>query len=214
MRITRPVWVGITAILAGSAVLGARLLWLEKRAWIAIEKPISLTQGRVQTVKFKSNLKSRYLIEIEVDRKIPFDTLNCLLGVEDIHPQSCTNTPSVLEASWVLWSQGVIAAQGSTASYRGGAWSENTIARQIGSFESEKGQQYTLELIVLADGSRLAVGDPRLKVAVRPSYYADYAYANIPYLVLGSALIVMGTIGIGVSIAKERDREKQIRDTR
>src|SRR5712692_6203125 len=106
MRITRTGGIGVGVIVAGLALYGGRLLWSETRTWVPVSMPISLRGGHVRTREFKVNLKALYIVEIEVEKKIPYETLNCLLGIEDINPDKCKNTASVVNVSWVLSSQG------------------------------------------------------------------------------------------------------------
>lgn len=204
MRITRTVGIGVIVIVAGLALYGGRFLWSQTRTWVPIRMPISLNGGHVRTREFKVNFKALYLVEVEVEKKIPYETLNCLLGVEDIYPDKCKNIPSVVNVSWVLSSRGTVVALGSSLDSKGGSWTKDTIARQIGSFQSENGRQYTLDVDVLADGSSLTEGNPRLKVEVHPMYYESVAFADIRFLLVTVVLIVIGTIMLVASILRER----------
>src|ERR1017187_4604775 len=144
MRITKTALVGVAVVFAGLAVLAGRMFWSRTRTWVLVDMPISLSEGRIRTPEFKTNLTAVYLIEIEVEKNMPFDTINCLLGIEsdNNHPDKCTNNPSVISASWILSRQGIVVARGSTAATTGGDWGTDTIARRIGSFKSEKGRMY------------------------------------------------------------------------
>jgi len=168
--------------------------------------PVSLSQGQIRIPEFTTNLKAQYIIEIEVQKKIPFDTLNCLLGVEPdhSHPEKCTNTPSVVNASWVLSSRGDAMARGSTAKDKLGSWGNDVISRQIGGFESERGRHYTLDVTFLGDGSPLAAGNPRLKVGAHPMYYESDAFADILFLVMTTILVLAGAIMLVVSTLRAR----------
>jgi hypothetical protein len=117
-----------------------------------------MSAGHIRTPEFKLNLDAIYLIEIAADqKKIPPDTLFCLLGYTQYDSQ-CPNTPSVVEASWVLSSDGQILANGSTTGSRsaGGSVEADGIGRAIGSFDGEDSRRYVLDVNVLADGSKLA----------------------------------------------------------
>jgi hypothetical protein len=213
MQITRTGRVGAIVIVIGLAVCGGWSLWSETRTCVPVSLPISLKSGHVRTQEFKVNLKAFYIIEIEADRKIPYKTLNCLLGVENIYPDRCKDTPSVVNVSWVLSSQGAVVALGSTLDSKGGSWTNDTIARQLGSFQSERGRRYTLDLNVLADGSSLDAGNPRLKIGVHPMYYEEAAFASIPVLLLTAVLIVIGTIMLVASTLRANRRSKQVAST-
>jgi hypothetical protein len=200
---------GVVVIVIGLALYGGWLFWSETRTWIPVSMPVSLKAGHVRTREFKVNLKSVYIVEIEVERKIAYETLNCLLGVGHSHSGGCENTPSVVNVSWVLSSEGAVVALGSTIESKGGSSTNNTISRQIGSFQSEKGRRYTLDINVLADGSSLAGGNPRLIVGVHPMYYESVAFAGISVLLVTVILIVIGTIMLVASTLRERRRSRQ-----
>jgi hypothetical protein len=206
MRITRIGWLGVALIIAGLAIVGGRSVWSKTRTWVPVDIPISLAEGQFRTPDFETNLKAQYIIEIKVQKKIPFDTLNCLLGVERDHSQSekCTNIPSAVNASWILSSQGTVVARGSTTETTGGDWEVDAIARQIGSFRADKGHRYTLDINVLTDGSSLAVGNPRLKVEVHPSYYEGSAFGDISFVLAAVGLILAGIIMFTASTLRAR----------
>jgi hypothetical protein len=207
MRITRTGWLGVTLVIVGLSIFGARAVWSKTRTWALVDTPISLSEHQVLTSDFKSNLKALYVIEIEVEKKnIPFETLNCLLGMENTHLENCRNVSSVVIVSWVLSSQGVTVAHGSTEDARGGDWGGDTIARQVGSFSADKGRHYTLDIKVLTDGSRLAVGNPRLKVGAHPSYYEGSAFEDVPFALAAGGLLLAGIIMFTVSSLRARQR--------
>ena len=192
--------VGLGLILTGIAALCVSALWSETRTWVPVDVPLSLTVGHIRTREFKINQNALYEIAVDGERNIPYQTLNCLLGVEDIYPERCKDTPSVIRASWVLTSNGAILAHGSSDEFKGGAWS-TTVSRDIGSFRLEKGKQYVLDVDILTDGSLLQATHPRLKVGVHPEYYEGNmvmtlfvkAFAGI-LGVIGIALLLVGLL--------------------
>jgi hypothetical protein len=76
--------VGLGFILTGIAAICSWALWSETRTWVPVDLPVSLTVGHIKTREFKINQNALYEIEIDAERNIPYQTLNCLLGVEDI----------------------------------------------------------------------------------------------------------------------------------
>ena len=194
--------IGIFLIVAGPAVFGARALWSATRTFVPVSVPVSLTIGHIRSPVFKINLRSRYLIQIEAHKKIPYDILNCLMGVGDEQPQRCKATPSVIDVSWVLSSKGAVVSRGSSENNLGGAWTNDSVARQIGSFISEPGRLYRLDLDVLQDGKSLNPAEPRLRIEVHPSYYEGSALQDLPFLlatalsvVFGAMILLIGTRG-------------------
>lgn len=144
-------------------------VWLQTRICKPIDIPIAITPGHVLTHEFKVNLSRHYTIEIEAKKHIPFDTLNCLLGMETM-VKGC-NQPSVVKANWALMSGGRMVAMGSSDTDQGGGWAQETIAREIGNFESQRGLPYVLDINFLEDGRALSATDPHLKVEVHPDFY-------------------------------------------
>ncbi len=213
MRMTRTGWIGVAMVVAGLILFGGWALWSETRSWMPVDMPISLSKGQIRTPEFKTNLKSLYTIQIEVMKNEPINTLSCLLGIRGTVSENCMNTRSVVEASWVLWSQGVVVARGSTTEEKGGIWMNDAIARLIGSFVSEKGSHYTLDVNVLADGSSLAVGNPRLKVEVHPSAYENNAFVGVRNMLVAAVLVLVGAIMLVVSVLRERRRSREVAST-
>jgi hypothetical protein len=172
------------------------LIWLSTRVNRPVYIPISMVVGHVRTPEFKVNRAALYDIEIEVQKTIPFERLNCLLGTAMAERstvlQDCPDNPSVVKASWILSSGGRLVAKGSSDTPRSGSWGNYSISRQLGSFQSQKGRPYVLDVEVLADGSSLASGNPRLRVEVFPSVYEDDVVYSAELSLLAGLLILVG----------------------
>jgi hypothetical protein len=162
--------------------------------------------GDMRTPEFKVNRNAPYDIYIEVQKKIPFDTLNCLLGTaagptsSDL--QECPDRPSVVKVSWVLTSDGQLVARGSTDEHRSGAWTNDSIERDLGHFQSRSGRPYILNVDVLADGSLLAPGNPRLKVEVLPTVCEDELFESAIVNLIAVGLVIVGGILLLVPFAR------------
>jgi hypothetical protein len=118
--------------------------------------------------------------------------------------QECPDRPSVLRASWRLTSCGQVVASGSSDDERLGGWGNDSISRELGRFQSQSDRRYVLDVDVLADGSALAPGNPRLKVEVHPGVYEDDAvWSAILFLVMG-VLVLVGVILLTVSYVRNR----------
>jgi len=221
ISMTRARCVGAALITAGLAVMGGRLAWINTRTWVPVDMPVSLSVGQVRTQEFKTNLKAEYIIEIEVQKNISFDTLNCLLGINRSHPEQCSDTPSVVNASWALSTRNDTVARGSTATdslgiwetdvvdrqsrqIGIGIWGNDVVGRQIGAFKTDAGRGYIFDVIFLADGSALNMSKPRLRVEVHPSYYEGSAFADIPFFVVGTFLLAIGGIVLFVAVRSGR----------
>src|ERR1700739_1443900 len=100
MPLTRSKLVGLIFLAVGIVLYGTWIVWLSTRTDHPVDVPISMTIGHVRTREFKINLTAPYLIEIDVQKKIPFDTLNCLLGTAMARTstalEECPDRPSVV----------------------------------------------------------------------------------------------------------------------
>lgn len=198
--------VGIGFIFAGIALWGAWLLWLKTRHYAPVKMPVSMSVGHIRTKEFVVNIDARYNIEIEVEKKIPFDTLNCLLGMAPSIPNVCADQ-EIINANWVLSSAGKVIGQGSSLQDRGGGWANDTISREIGSFEGRKGQRYRLDLDLLKDGTALSAGNPRLTVSVDPGFIEGSMFTTA--LLIDPVAGVLALIGLILLIASLVQRRRQ-----
>ncbi len=98
MPLSRTKLVGLIFLCVGIGVYGSWVLWLATRTERPVNIPISMAVGHVRTREFKLNMSAPYTIEVEVQKKIPFDTLNCLLGMtmapRSTALQECPDRPS------------------------------------------------------------------------------------------------------------------------
>jgi hypothetical protein len=207
---------GLFLMLLGGCVFGCWMLWVATRVRSPIDMPISMSVGHVRTREFRVNLEATYLVEIEAERKaFPPDDLYCLLGYR-ITPQintACATTPSVVKGAWVLRSDGQTVANGSTEDKdedgEGGAVTDHGIARVIGTFVSEKNRPYVLDIDVLADGSRLNPGNPRLKVVAFPEDRVSSYWG--PRIVTATVLLELaGAVILAISLIRRRSRTTDV----
>jgi hypothetical protein len=209
MPIPRTKLVGFTFVAVGIALFGTWALWLATRTERPLNIPIPMSIGHIRTRQFRTNMNAPYTIQVEVQKeKIPFDTLNCLLGMSmaltSTELQDCPDRPSVVKASWVITSDGHTVAQGSSDDYRSGAWMNDSISRELGRFQSRSGGRYVLDVDVLADGSSLAPGNPRLKVQVDSMVTEGYAVWGFILFLATGALVLTGAIFLFVSFLRNR----------
>jgi hypothetical protein len=204
MRLVRARRVGIALIAVGLTPLACWTVWSGTRTWRPVDMPVSLSQGsHFSTSEFAINLNARYAIDIDSENKIPSDDLGCLLGNG---MRSTCSSGSVVRVRWSLYSDGTV-LQGTSDDTLGDGSSgpSGEASRTIGYFKARKGGRYKLDCDVLADGSRLAVTNPRLRISV-----ADTSYESS--LVLGGLLrLVCGVIcligGVFLIAGRSRGRE-------
>lgn len=204
----RTLVVGLILISIGIALYATWALWLYTRVDRPVDIPISMAMGHIKSPILKINRSAPYEIEIEVQKNIPFDTLNCLLGTamapRSTALQQCPDRPSVVNMSWALTSKGETIARGSSQDRRSGDWSNNSIARLLGTFQGQRGRSYELSVDVLADGSALSAGDPHLKVEVSSAVYEDDAVGSAILFFAMVALVVLGGVLVLASYIKAR----------
>jgi hypothetical protein len=197
MHLTKLTWVGIACIAAAIAAYGAWCLWFATRIERPVYMPVSLVVGHVHVPEFRINLSGSYEITVEAQKRIPFDTLNCLLGMS-MAPEKCNVNP-VVKASCAVTSNGVVIAEGNSDTERGGAWGNDTIEKQICSFEGKKNRRYAVDLDFTADGSALRPTDPHLVVGITSDFIEGAMWISF-FLSLGcSAVATFGLVLLGIS---------------
>ena len=160
---------------------------------------VSLAPGEVTTPQFRVNLSGQYTIEIEAKKTIRFETLNCLLGMSTIPDQKCDG-PSVIGANWTLMSGGKVVQTGASDADDGGGWTNDTIARELGTFWLRKGQVYVLHTQFATDGRALAPTDPHLKIEVQLDFYEGTMYTSYFLLRGCEGMVILGLMVIAVAI--------------
>ena len=71
MLVPKTVWIGIVLTLAGPLLLCCAILWLAPHPQVALEMPVSLSPGHINTGNFRVNPDSLYHIDIEFDERSP-----------------------------------------------------------------------------------------------------------------------------------------------
>ena len=208
MSLSRYSNVGVWFLLAGLLPVLILSLWRATLNTIPVLKPISLSVGQI-TQPFMVNFTGTYTVRIEAERKLPFETLQCLLGLgvqERLPEGQCNNIPAVLNASWTLTESGQIIKAGTSATADGGAYANDSIANELGWFEGKRGHHYVLEMNILQDGSALAVTNPKLRVGIDEGVYEGFMF--VEFLILGWAVFSCVAGGSLLVAALVRGRRK------
>ena len=92
-------YVAIVLVIGVSALVAAMLM-TQKSQWEPTTFGVNLQSGKTRSQVFAVRRDADYLIELEVDRELPFDELNCLLGVNPGTSEPCAET-SPIELDWV-----------------------------------------------------------------------------------------------------------------
>ncbi len=161
--------------------------------------------GRQQeSISFQTDLTAEYLIELEVERALPFEQINCLLGVNFDKTEHCSEE-SVVELQWSVLSTDKIVAKGISAKEHYGAWGSK-ISRTIGRFQGEKGHKYVVRVLSYKDGSKLIPTNPNIAVQTHPMESKEYyVYASLMFLI-ATIISGIGLIWLLASFMKFRSK--------
>jgi hypothetical protein len=140
--------------------------------WTPLSMPIDVRPDVVRSPSFQVDQPVTYRIELEADRSLNLDELNCLLGL-DRPRHGCGNLKSVVDISWRLLTAERTIASGSSKHTTGGGWGP-TVTRSIGRFKGTPDTTYVLEVRPELDGSALALANPRIVVRVNTETYTGY----------------------------------------
>jgi hypothetical protein len=166
------------------------ILWYSHVRWVLVDKSVLLVPGHVM-VAFTPNFAGHYVSGIRVQRKLQFETLQCLLGEKNYIPASqCKEVPAVLQFKWQLSTDGRIVQQGTSDKQLLGAYAGDFIEMEFLYFEAKRGQPYSLELDFIKNGTELAVTNPRLQVGVDSWDSFDTAMI-LPWTLLFAAICVL-----------------------
>lgn len=177
----------LLSLAAGIILFVVSLLIGNWYQWLPLSFPMDLRGGsHQQSSSFNVNFTSNYLIDIEVDRNLPFERLNCLLGIQP-NPEQCSDK-SVVDIRWSVLSLGEKIAHGTSDQERDGAWSSQ-ISRTIGRFRGEKGHEYQINIESLKDASALRDANPRIVVRVHP--FDSKGYHVVAQLLMWAGFVVV-----------------------
>jgi hypothetical protein len=180
--------------------------------------PIGPKPGITQSPTFSVNLKGRYSIGLEVDRKIEDKKLNCLLGWNDDPSNKCIGLSSKVDVGWKLISDGKMIAHGSSIDMasmdghpmRQGGWvSSKEMFRTIGRFDGDPRKIYLLEVHLLDDISALAPTAPRIAIHVAPLTFEGYAMLADLVRILAILFVVIGLAWQLVHFIRHRISDKK-----
>lgn len=194
---------GLTLVALGIGIFAAWSLWTKTRNFVPVEHPVSLSPGQSITSEFKLNFDGLYLIEIEAEKTIPVDTLQCLMAVE-ADPVQCKDVPPALGAVWILFGDGQVVSHGSSLELHSAPVQADNVARVIGEFQGKAGQAYKLQVTFTADGKGLAAAHPRLKVGVASIAYTDIQSASVLVFSTTFICVLFGVVLLSIAFFAKR----------
>jgi hypothetical protein len=209
VQLPRAAKIGLAVVVVGILAPITLSIWKATIHFVPVYEPIALTPGHLQQ-PFTLNFSGFYVIEIEAERKLPHETLQCLLGLQDdVHDGHCKDIAPVLQFSWKLTGNGQTIQTGSSAKIIGGSYTDATVASEFTSFEGKRGQQYTLDIDFWQDGSKLSVANPKLRIGVDGMTYEDFIVFDLMSLAFAAICCLVGGAMFLISIAALRRRNKQ-----
>jgi hypothetical protein len=113
--------------------------------------------------------KHDYHVELEVDRHMPLDELDCDLGPPPTGHQC--STPPLLDLEWKIWDGTRLVKNWPAMPIRASAWSEASTSCFLGDFDGKRNGFFTLELNVKKDAGRLKDLHPRMQIVKNPGYW-------------------------------------------
>jgi hypothetical protein len=200
MSVTSDYRLPVTIALAGILLFVSATIIANWRKWEATEFPLNLQRGAASSSQFRVDSATEYSIDLDVDRTLPFEELNCLLGLEEAAPSGCGNIVSPLDLEWQITARDASPISGDSRSVVEGGWGPQ-ISRTIGRFAGDPAKTYTLRIESRQDASILDAAHPRVVVRAQP-------IASKSYLVIGQILTLTGavTLLIGLGLALQRWR--------
>jgi hypothetical protein len=130
-----------------------------------VDIPVSLAVGSVRTPEF-SPPTSWYWILVQVEKPLPFNQMQCMMGVtaNPFEAKNCTSDDPLLRADWTVREDGKIASSGSSTNHADDKYTKDNIFKFLGQFPALSGHKYVLEVKFTKDGTPLNVANPHLIV--------------------------------------------------
>jgi hypothetical protein len=170
----------------------ATLAWYESsRDFVPLDMPLPPQPATFQTGTFQVNYPGTYFIDYRVARTLPSQKLQCLLGLEDQHPERCPEGQPQVSTSWKLRRDGIVTAQGQADHWQYSKSSQDDLSAGLGSVHIDSGA-YVLEVSIRSDFRSLAAVHPRLVVAIHPEETEWFATAYIIAFFFGLGLVSLG----------------------
>jgi hypothetical protein len=176
--------------------------YVGKRSAQAISFPIDLRVGTTKSPSFRADYSEPYEVGLEVERRLPFERLNCLLGVYDIAgpprlPSYCGPADSPLDLSWTVYENGRVVGRGATDVGQYASYGP-TVTRTISTVNLRPLRTYRIEVTSRRDASVLAPTHPRVTLAVHPMVWlGEWQFRSLAVLVaIGLGILGLGLLGL------------------
>jgi hypothetical protein len=198
---------GLALFVLGLAIYGGWSWWLRTRNFV----PVNVTLGSFDrphiTTQFQPNFDGLYFIEIEAQKRMPLDTLHCLMGVE-ADATRCRDAGSAIDASWTVASDGQEIAHGDSSASHSLPPESETVTRVIGEFPGRAGDNYELKVRFTKDLGTLAAAHPQLKVTVADIARTDLQSAGVLVFSMAFICFLFGVVLLVVSWYGKRGKRR------
>ncbi len=151
-----------------------------------LDLPIELDEGRETTGSFTAQWAVNFTINLDTRRKLELREQNCLLGIERMFPERCSDNSPEIVLSWRVESNGETVASGRTGDSSAGYWGPTT-GKIIGGFLARPATSYRVIVTVERSSPRLQKTEPRLQVTVAP--------ADLKWTYVWKGLLILGGFG-------------------
>ncbi len=130
-----------------------------------VDIPVSLAEGTVRTPEFSAPTHW-YWIMVQVEKPLPFNQMQCMMGVttNPFESKNCTSDDPLLQADWTVWSEGQVVSSGSSTTHADDKYTKDNIFKFLGKFPALAGKKYVLEVKFTKNGTPLNVANPHLIV--------------------------------------------------
>jgi hypothetical protein len=153
MRFRRPLIVlAISIIILTTSYV---IIYLFGKDALNIEIPTK--SEKIISPPFHTMHRRTYEIEIEFDRKLPYEQMICLLGEEEPQVNDCHDIKSVVALRWELIHRDSTLASGITRDHMGLGVSKYSMSKTIYSFTGDQNKEYRLNIKIMKDISALYI---------------------------------------------------------
>jgi hypothetical protein len=121
-----------------------------------VDIPVSLAEGTVRTPEFSPHTSWHWIL-LQVEKPLPFNQMQCMVGVTTnrFDSKDCTSDDPLLRADWTVWEDGKIASSGSSRPQADAKYTKENIFKFLGKFPALSGHKYVVEVKFTKGGTPL-----------------------------------------------------------
>lgn len=201
MRVLAKVVLALAVILFGLAwMFDRRANEINKHNWVPLRAPVQIRPGLILEAPFVVDVDDQYEINLDIDRKIPAERLDCLLGNARFgnRPQ-CSTALVVNSIRWSIWRDNLQLASGLAADEPHSAYWGHTVGRGIGTFHAGSQGKYLLRVEGSGDAGDLNPAHPKIVVAINKGRWKTEVVRSGIASMLGTscfvASLLLGLLG-------------------